>query len=149
MPEFEANRLRVGQTVTAVVEALDNRQFTGRVTAINAALDTATRATIVEATVSNPDGAIRAGMFATAQVSLGTTERGLFVPREALVEDPNTNSFRVFTVDGDSAHLRVIQPGPAADRMVRVLTGVTAGEQVVTRGTEQLFDGAAVRPAAR
>ena len=149
VPELEAGRLRPGQMVTATVEAFDNRQFSGRITAINPALDTATRATIVEATIANPDGAIRAGMFATAQVALGATERGLFVPRAALLEDPNTNSFRVFTVADGAARLRVVQPGTAGDGRVRVITGIAAGERVVARGVEQLFDGAAVRQVAR
>lgn len=56
VPELEASRLRVGQAVRATVEALDNQQFEGRVTAINPALDPATRATIVEATIANPRG---------------------------------------------------------------------------------------------
>lgn len=149
VPELDASRLRVGQAVTATVEALDNRTFTGRITAINPALDATTRATIVEATIANPQGAIRAGMFATAQVLLGTSERGLFVPRAALVEDPNTNSFRVFTVAGDTARLRIVQPGASADGQVRVVSGVDAGDRVVTRGFEQLFDGATVRPESR
>ena len=149
VPELEAANLRVGQTVTATVEALGNRQFDGRITAINPALDAATRATIVEATIANPHGAVRAGMFATADVALGATERGLFVPREAVVADANTNSFRIFTVADDTARLRIVQPGPPHDGHVRVVTGIAAGERVVTRGFEHLFDGAAVRPDAR
>lgn len=149
VPELEAAGLHVGQAVTATVQALANRQFAGRITAINPALDAATRATIVEATIANPHGAVRAGMFATADVALGATERGLFVPREAVVEDANTNSFRVFTVADNAARLRVVQPGPPHDGQVRVVTGIAAGERVVTRGFDQLFDGAAVRPDAR
>lgn len=149
VPELEAARLRAGQAVTATVEALDSQTFAGRITAINPALDASTRATIVDVTIANPQGAIRAGMFATAQVDLGTTARGLFVPRAALIEDPNTNSFRVFTVAGDTARLRIVQPGPAQDGQVRVVTGIDVTDRVVTRGFEQLFDGATVRPDAR
>jgi RND family efflux transporter MFP subunit len=149
VPELEAGRLRVGQLVTAVVEALDDRRFDGRITAINPALDTATRATIVEAVIANPGGALRAGMFATAQVALGETERGMFVPRAAVVEDPNTNSFRVFTIDGATARLRVVQPGPPDGDDVRVVTGIEPGARVVVAGLEHLFDGAAVRPVTR
>ncbi|MCC7178811.1 MAG: efflux RND transporter periplasmic adaptor subunit [Acidobacteria bacterium] len=149
VPELEASRLRVGQAVRATVEALDNQQFEGRVTAINPALDPATRATIVEATIANPRGAIRSGMFATAQVDLGTTERGLFVPGEAVVDDPNTNSFRVFTVSDTTARLRIVQPAARSNGQVRILSGISAGDQVVVSGLEELFDGAAVRPVSR
>jgi len=149
VPELEAARLRVGQTVIAAVEALDNQRFDGRIAAINPALDPATRATIVEALIANPAGAIRAGMFATAQIDLGHTERAIFVPRAAVVEDPNTNSFKVFAVDGRTARLRVIQPGPEHDGLVRVVTGIAGGEHVATTAIDRLFDGAAVHAAAR
>jgi RND family efflux transporter MFP subunit len=149
VPELDASRLRLGQTVPAVVEALENRAFVGRITAINPSLDAATRATIVEATIANPNGQIRSGVFATAQVALGDTERGIFVPRDAVLADPNTNSFRVFTIAGDVARLRVVQPGPEQDGLIRVLTGVDPGDQVAVAGFEQLFDGAVVRPVER
>lgn len=149
VPELEAAGLRVGQSVRATAEALGHRPFDGTVTAINPALDPATRATIVEAMIANPEGAIRSGMFATAQVALGATERGLFVPRDAIVDDPNTNSFRVFTVSDAAARLRVVQPAVQPDGQVRILSGVSAGDQVVVSGLEQLFDGAAVRPVSR
>jgi RND family efflux transporter MFP subunit len=148
VPELQAAGLRVGQAVVATVEALEGRQFQGRITAINPALDAATRATIVDATVANPQGEIRAGMFATAHVALGTTERGLFVPRQAVVEDPNTNSFRVFAIDGDTARLRVVQPGPTEDGQVRIVTGIAAGDRVAIGQFDRLFDGATVRPYA-
>jgi RND family efflux transporter MFP subunit len=145
VPELDTARLRVGQTVTATVEALENRTFTGRITAINPALDPATRATIVEATIANPNGQIRSGVFATAHIALGDTERGLFVPRGAVLPDPNTNSFRVYTVAENTVRLRVVQPGPEQDGRIRLLTGVSAHERVATAKLEQLFDGAAVK----
>jgi RND family efflux transporter MFP subunit len=146
VPELEAARLRVAQRVAATVEALAGREFSGRITAINPALDPSTRATIVEATLANGDGVIRAGMFATARVALGDTERGLFVPKAALIADANTNSFRVFTVDGNTARLRVVQPGGEQNGAVRIVSGLEPGANVATTGFDHLFDGATVRP---
>jgi RND family efflux transporter MFP subunit len=146
VPERDAARLRTGQTVTAVIEALDNRRFEGRIVAINPALDAATRATIVEAAFANPRGEIRSGVFATAEVALGESERALFVPREAVLNDVNTNSFRVFTVADNVVRLRVVQPGIERDGQIRLVSGVGPGEHVVTAAFDQLFDGAAVRP---
>jgi membrane fusion protein (multidrug efflux system) len=111
----------------------------------NPALEAATRATIVEAAIAKPDGQIRSGVFATAHVALGENERAVFVPRDAVIADPNTNSFRVFTIADNIARLRVLQPGPEQARHVRLLAGVAAGDAVATAGFAQLFDGAAVR----
>ena len=87
----------------------------GEITAINPSLDAATRATIVEASLPNAGGAIRAGMFATAQIALSDRERAVFVPRGALLADPNTNSFRVFVVEDNVARLRVGERVSAAE----------------------------------
>lgn len=148
VPELEATRLRVGQPVNVTVEALADQSLRGRITAINPALDPSTRATIVEAALPNARGLVRAGMFATAQVALGDTANAVFVPKSALLSDPNTNSFRVFTVQDHVARLRIVQPGPEHEGAVRILSGVNPGDQVATTGLEQLFDGAAVKTHA-
>lgn len=145
VPELEGARLRVGQRVTATVEALGDRTFDGRITAIHPALDAATRATIVEAELRNPGAELRAGMFATGEIALSDTEHALFIPRESLVADPNTNSYRVFVLDENAVRLRVVQPGAERDEHVRILSGIDPGERVVTSGLEGLFDGASVQ----
>lgn len=149
VPELQGARLRVGQQVSATVEALEGSVFEGRILAMNPALDPTTRSTLVEVSIANPHGAIRAGMFAIAEVSLGSTERALFVPRDAVIEDANTNSFRVFTSDGTTARLRIVQPGAAVGEVLRIVSGIDAGDRVVTHGHEHLFDGAVVSAAAR
>jgi hypothetical protein len=88
-------------------------------------------------------------MFATAQMALPQSEQAVFVPRDAILPDPNTNSSRVFVIEGDVARMRVVQPGPAAEREVRIISGVTPGERVATSGLSELFDGAQVTAAAR
>jgi RND family efflux transporter MFP subunit len=144
VPELQAARLLVGQGVKVTVDALAGPALEGRITAINPSLDAATRATIVEASLPNAGGAIRAGMFATAQIALSDHERAVFVPRGALLADPNTNSFRVFVVEDNVARLRVVQPGPEQGDAVRIVSGVAAGATVATNRLDQLFDGAAV-----
>lgn len=148
VPEVTAAQIRKGQTVTARVDALNGAPVTGTVTAVNAALDPATRAVIVEATVPNPGGLVRAQMFATARIELGKTEPGVFVPKSAVLPDPNTNSYQAFVIEGDVARLRVLQIAGEDQQQVRVRSGLTAGEAVATSALEQLFDGARVTVAS-
>jgi RND family efflux transporter MFP subunit len=145
VPELDGARLRVGQALTVSVEALAGRTFDGRITAINPALDPATRATIVETVLPNRNAELRAGMFATAQIALSDRERAVFVPRAALLADPNTNSFRVFAVDDDVARLRIVQPGADRGDTVRIVSGLEPGDRVATSALDRLFDGARVR----
>lgn len=150
VPEVAAAQIRRGQTVTARVDALNGSSVTGTVTAVNAALDPATRAVIVEATVPNPSGIVRAQMFATARIELGKTEPGVFIPKSALLPDPNTNSYQAFVIEGDVARLRVLQIGgeDQDQQQVRVRSGLKAGDTVATSALDQLFDGARVTVAS-
>jgi hypothetical protein len=85
-------------------------------------------------------------MFAVATIDQGRTARTLFVPRRAVVEDPATNSYRVFVVDRENrARIRVVQPAARqqGDTM-RLVSGVKEGERVATSNLADLYDGAEV-----
>lgn len=146
VPEAHAPSLRPGMPVSLTVDAYRDRQFGGTVTAINPAIDPASRSMMVEAAVGNPDNALRSGMFVTARITLSGGNQSIFVPREAVVNDQNTNSFRVFVVQGTTAHLRVVQVGDEENGMVQILTGVQSGEEVATSNLQQLYEGAKVQP---
>jgi hypothetical protein len=84
-----------------------------------------------------------------AQVDQGRTTRTLIVPRAAVIEDANTNSFRVFVVDRESrARLRVVLLAPRqSGDTVRLVSGVKEGERLATTSLNQLYDSAPVTRA--
>ncbi|MGE3403904.1 MAG: efflux RND transporter periplasmic adaptor subunit [Vicinamibacterales bacterium] len=149
VPERQSARIAVGQPVLARVEALGSLRIDGRITAISAALDPSTRSVLIEAQVPNPNGRIRAAMFATTEMALPETKQAVFVPREAIASDTNTNSSRVFVIEGDVARLRVVQPGPVGEDGVRIVSGVSPGDRVATSRLSELFDGAKVTTVQR
>ncbi len=69
-PEQRSSRASVGMTVVARVSAFPDRDFLGKVSAINPAVDPNSRAFILEARFDNPKAELRPGMFATARVLL-------------------------------------------------------------------------------
>jgi multidrug efflux pump subunit AcrA (membrane-fusion protein) len=146
VPEMQAPNLRPGMPVSLTVDAYRDRQFGGTVTAINPAIDPASRSIRVEASIQNPDNALRSGMFVTARITLTGGSQIIFVPRAAVVNDQNTNSYRVFVVQETTAHLRVVQIGDEENGMVQILSGVQAGEEVATSNLQQLYEGAKVQP---
>jgi multidrug efflux pump subunit AcrA (membrane-fusion protein) len=85
-------------------------------------------------------------MFAVARIDRGDVARRLFAPRAAVVEDPNTNSFRVFVIDDENrARLRVIELDARQEGdMTRVVAGVDEGERVAVSNLAELFDTAPV-----
>jgi multidrug efflux pump subunit AcrA (membrane-fusion protein) len=145
VPEQEAPHITVGMAVSASVDAYGDRKFGGRVTAINPAIDPASRSITVEAALDNPNNALRSGMFATARITQPGGNQIVFVPSAAVIHDQNTNSYRVFVVQNNTAHLRVVQIGDQENDMVQILSGVRGDEEIATSNQQQLYEGAKVR----
>lgn len=147
VPELEAPRVQVGMPASANVDAYPDRKFAGRVTAVNPAVDPASRSFTVEVAIENADNALRSGMFATARITQPGGGQSVYVPSESVVRDQNTNSFRVFTVKDGAAHLKVVQMGDEENGWVQILSGVAADEEVAVNNLEQLYEGARVQAA--
>lgn len=147
VPEADAAHLRPGMAVQAQVTAHPDALFTGKVAALNVAIDPLSRAMTVEATFPNRDSSLTPGMFGTAEVRLTGTERALFVPKEAVVPTADGESSAVYMVEGGKARLRVVHTGDTQEGTVRILSGLDAGAPVVATGVDHLFDGAPVRVA--
>ncbi len=143
--ESEAPYINAGMGVSLEVVAYRKRKFAGQVTAVNPAIDPVSRAVTIEAAVENGDNALRSGMFATAQIVRKGGNRAVFVPRSAVFSDKNTQSYRVFVIQGDTAKLRVVQIGTEEGDMIQILSGVNADEIVATSNLQQLYEGAKVK----
>lgn len=146
IPGVQAGQIRVGQTVTATVDAFPEQTFSGRITAVNPAISAQARSFIVEARVPNPDAVLKPGMFAVATIDQGRTVKTMLVPKRAVIEDANTNSYRVFVVDKENkARLRVVQLAARdAGDTIRILSGIQPTDRVATSNLAQLYDGAEV-----
>jgi RND family efflux transporter MFP subunit len=145
VPEAEAPHITSGMGVSLEVDAHKDRKFAGSVTAVNPAIDPVSRSATIEVAVENSDNALRAGMFATAQIARKGGSAAVFVPRSAVFSDQNTQSYRAFVIDGDVAKLRVVQLGTEEGVTVQILSGVNAGEVLATSNLAQLFEGARVK----
>jgi multidrug efflux pump subunit AcrA (membrane-fusion protein) len=144
-PEQRAANVRTGMTVTARVSAYPDREFSGKVTAVNPSVDPNSRVFMVEARFDNPGAKLRPGMFATARVLLPGGETAVFVPRRAVIRDKTTDSYQVFTIDRGTARLHVVLAGDVDGDSMRIASGLAGGEVVATSSQSELFDGAPVR----
>jgi len=144
LPERTLPLLAVGMGVRASVGAFPGRQFTGTLTAIAPEVDEGTRMVRLRATLPNPEGDIRPGMFAQLQTLLGGTRGVLTVPHTAI--SYNTYGDFVYVVKagadgGLQAFRRQITAGEIRDGWVVVEQGLEAGETVVRAGLIKLRDG--------
>ena len=147
-PEQRAAKAQVGMVVLARVAAYPDRQFEGKVSAINPAVDPNSRIFLLEARFANSDNALRPGMFSTARVVLPGGEDAVFVPSKAVVRDKTTDSNYVYVVDHGQARMRVVLLGEALGDSVRVQSGLSGNESVVTANQSQLYDGALIQEHA-
>ena len=142
IPEQDVSRVGAGQAVTFRVGAPPGRQFTGTVRYVSPSLRTDQRAMVVEAVVDNPDGALKPGLFATAEIAEPERRTALLVPRAALREVGATQ--RVLVVKGTRLEDRIVALGQVVGDRVIVTSGVARGEVVALPGAAPLAEGTEV-----
>ncbi len=144
LPERYLSRLKTGQSVEVLLDALPGRKFKAQVDAIDAQLDANGRSVLVRARMSNADGRLRGGMFARVRAVFEVREKGLVVPEEALV--PLGNRQVVFKiVDGPSggkiAQRAEVKIGMRVPGKAEILDGVSAGDVIAVAGQSRLMRG--------
>jgi membrane fusion protein (multidrug efflux system) len=151
VPQQELARLRVGGSVRVHAETMDPAGFAGKITAIDSLVDEATRNLRVQATLPNPTGKLRPGMFVTTQLLVGDSNELVALPTSAINYAPYGDSvFVVENLKGPKGETyrgvrqQVVKLGASRGDQVAVLTGVKAGEEVATSGVFKLRNGAAV-----
>ena len=105
LPEGVISRLKPGQGVDVNLDGLPGRSFKGKVDAVDSQLDANGRSLLVRARVENPQGVLRAGMFARARIIFEVRESATVVPEEALVPQAG-KQYRVKVVDGPNGNGR-------------------------------------------
>jgi len=132
--EVDAPLMKVGLPLEVQVLAYPSRVFKGKVSYVSPSIDPNTHRLPVRADVENPDGALKPGMFANFSIITGEASSAPAVPQGAIVYEGE--QARVWVAgEGDTLALREIRVGRISDGMVEVLTGLSAGEKVVTSGT--------------
>lgn len=144
MPERYFGRIRPGMLVQLSFDSLPGKTFIATLRATDAQIDANGRSLLARGTLANPDGALRTGMFARARVVLRENAAALTIPEEAVISQ-GTETF-VWKVDGGKAVRTKIEIGLRRDARAEVLSGLAAGDQVVTAGQLRLQrDGQEVR----
>ena len=120
----------------------------GKVVLVGATVDSVTRSVPVRAHAPGSKRPLRIGETVFGRIVVGLHPRALAVPSEALV--PEAEGFKVFVVDsGNIAHARAVTIGARTDSTAEILTGLKAGERVVTYGAYGVDDSVKVAvPAA-
>jgi RND family efflux transporter MFP subunit len=142
VPERMAPWVKVGQSLSLVVDAQPHTPVTGTIARVSPAVNPQTRAFPLEGRVPNPGGRLKPGGFARVHIVTDLIERVLTVPANALQYRYGVN--RVFVVKGDRLRATEIKIGDRLGERVEVVGGVAAGEPIAAADVEKLIDGARV-----
>jgi membrane fusion protein (multidrug efflux system) len=152
LPQQALAKLALQQNVTVDADSVPGEKFTGKITALDASVDTETRNIRVQATVANPQHRLLPGMFVNIAAAAGEAQHYLTVPQTSIVY----NSFGdiVFVVDkipakdGEPEKLTARQVfvtlGPTRGDQVAILKGLEAGAEIITSGQLKLKNGSEV-----
>ena len=151
VPQQSARQVRVGGNLRVTSEDIAGQVFTGKVTALDSVVDETTRNIQVQATLANPQGKLRPGMFVQVDVGMGANRSVITLPASAINYAPYGNSVFVITdlKDPKGKTYRGVRQqfvkleGSRGDQ-VAVISGVNPGDEVVTSGVFKLRNGAAV-----
>ncbi|MGH7067467.1 MAG: efflux RND transporter periplasmic adaptor subunit [Acetobacteraceae bacterium] len=152
LPQQNLSQIRVGLSVTAVIDAWPDRHFPGRIVAINPKVDPASRNVLVRAELANPEHLLLPGMFARISIGTGEQEQRITLPATAVSYNSYGDSVFVIVPGPERAkgephkiaERKFITLGPARGDQVSVLKGVAEGDLVVTAGQMKLHNGSPV-----
>jgi membrane fusion protein (multidrug efflux system) len=150
LPQQALAGLAVGQKVHVHSDVFPGDTWEGQVTTVNPEVDPGTRNVRVRATVDNPDGRLRPGMFASVEVLSGEPKDTLVVPATSVLYAPFGDSVYVLEPEaagekkGLFARQRFVRLGERRGDYVAVVSGLSANETIVSSGAFKLRNGAAV-----
>ncbi|CAM2909333.1 efflux RND transporter periplasmic adaptor subunit [Moritella viscosa] len=148
VPQTQISQVYLGQEVEIFVDAYPETAFSGKISAIEPAVNFQSGLIQIQADIPNNESQLRSGMFARANVILPTIKDQITVPQTAIT----------FTLYGDNIYLvredengdlrvtqSVVKVGERIDAIAHILEGVKAGDKVVTSGQVRLSNNAKVR----
>lgn len=152
LPQQSLAKLQAGDPVRVTIDAFPGEFFAGKITAINAEVDVATRNIRLQATIANPKEQLRPGMFARVAVGLPGRNEVLALPATAVLYAPYGDS--VFVVEehkdeqsgqaGMVLRQQFVRLGEKRGDFVAAVSGLKGGETVVSTGVFKLRNGQGV-----
>jgi membrane fusion protein (multidrug efflux system) len=141
-PERELGRIRVGQQAEVRIDGAPGRHA-ARVALVNPSVEGSNGTFKVTLELPNPDGVLRPGAFAQVRLRTGDVLGALLVPRRGVMSQDGESY--VFVARGDSAVRVPVTVGAEEGERAQILSGLAAGDSVVTVGQGGLKQGSKIR----
>jgi multidrug efflux pump subunit AcrA (membrane-fusion protein) len=146
IPEAEVGKVREGSRAEVSIPSLEGQQFEGRVEAIAAASDPASRTYVSKIVVPNPAHQLRAGMVSEARLIGDAQVNAITVPGSAIVRDPRgVTQVYILAPGQNRVYGRRVEVGSMIGNEVEIRSGLTGNEQVVVDGQNYVREGSLVK----
>jgi RND family efflux transporter MFP subunit len=144
IPENELHNIRLGQTASVHITALDT-SYQGKVIEVGSAADPTSRAFTIKVEVLNPKLLLRPGMVAEIKLSSKESHSLITIPTESVLRNTNGKTY-VYVVDKkqDKAFMRTVTTGQLVNNRIEITNGLNSGDVIVTGGQQKLSDGTIV-----
>jgi RND family efflux transporter MFP subunit len=145
--EQDLSAVQLGQEATMTLSYLPDRKFRGRVTYVYPTVDEKTRTARVRMEFHNPGYFLKPGMFATVEMVVDLAPSAVLVPDSAVLRSGQRNTVFI-ALPGGKFEARTVALGLSGENdQDQVLSGVVAGERVVTSGQFMLDSESQLREA--
>ncbi|MFT3795706.1 efflux RND transporter periplasmic adaptor subunit [Flavobacterium sp.] len=142
IPEKYAPQMKVGSTLSFTTSESKDK-YTAKIYAIEPGVEVATRTLKMRAIAQNPDGKLLPGTFANVMLPLQKINDALLVPTEALI--PIQGGKKIFIAKDGKAKEIVVETGARTNQNVLIISGLKAGDTVLTTGVMSLKEGSPVQ----
>ncbi|MFY9221695.1 MAG: efflux RND transporter periplasmic adaptor subunit [Blastocatellia bacterium] len=138
-PIFESDLPKLEKLSEAIftTTASPTKEHTGKIVNIGAVVDEKTRAATVTFVVANTDKALKVGMQANVRLDASEAVDAMLVPKEAVLDHEGKKIVYIL-LSGEEFQRREVTLGDYYGDKVAILSGLQAGERVVTQGAYQL-----------
>ncbi len=150
LPQQAVADVKVGQQITAKVDAFPKDDFKGEIIALNSKVDSTTRNVQVRASFDNTDHRLLPGMYASVAIAVGAPQSHITLPQTAVIFNPYGNAVYLAVKadgaqDGLVAKQTFVKTGETRGDQIAILTGIDAGATIVTAGQIKLRNGSKLK----
>ena len=135
LPEKFTSSIKTGQMVDFMVEG-NPKRYTARVMATESGLEENTRSLNIRCIVTNNDGKLLPGVFAKVMSDFNEDPNGLMIPSQAIL--PQARGKKVILYRGGMTRFVDITTGIRDSALVQVVSGLNAGDTIITTGLMSL-----------
>ena len=146
LPARHAPNLKRGQTITLTTDAFSKQIFHAKLRDIDSRIDPSTRNVLLRGELKDGAGLLP-GMFVRLSVDLGKPKSLVTVPEIAVGYSLQGDTIYIVRIENDQPMVEpaIVEIGEIRDGYASILSGISAGQRVVTAGQNKLFQGAAVK----